>query len=82
MFPFPEVTIEQDFLCELHMHNLIIMDYEDWGPNPHVGELQLRAFMSFMRNQLKWNNAANFLENIEWEDVLWVRGSPSPENCS
>ena len=70
---------EQDFLYELYMHNLIMVDYEDWYPNPHVGELQLRAFMSFMRNQLKWNNDATCVENIVWEDALWVRGSPSPE---
>ena len=41
---------EQDFLCELYMHNLIMVDYEEWDPNPHVGELHLRAFMSFIRN--------------------------------
>ena len=58
-------TEDQDFLCELYMHNLIMIDYEDWDPNPHVGELQLREFMSFMRNQLWWNNAATFVENIE-----------------
>ena len=29
---------EHDFLCELYMHNLIMIDYEDWDPNPHVGE--------------------------------------------
>ena len=28
---------EHDFLCELYMHNLIMIDYEDWDPNPHVG---------------------------------------------
>ena len=29
---------EHDFLCELYMHNFIMIDYEDWDPNPHVGE--------------------------------------------
>ena len=43
---------EQDFLCELYMH-LVMTDYEDWDPNPHVGEVQLRVFMFFMRNHLK-----------------------------
>ena len=52
-------------------------DYEDWDPNPDVGDIQPRAFMSFMRNHLRWNNAATAIENIEWEDALWVRGSPS-----
>ena len=61
---------EQDFLCELYMHNLIMVDYEDWDPSPRVGELQLRAFMSFMRNKLKWNNDATFVDNIKWEDAL------------
>ena len=35
--------------------------------------------MSFMRNQLRRNTTAIFLENTEWEDALWVRGSPSLE---
>ena len=43
---------EQDFLCELYMHNLVMTDYEEWDPNLHVGEVQLREFMSFMRNHL------------------------------
>ena len=47
-------------------------DYEDWDPKPHVVEVQLRAFMSFMRNHLGWNNATTTIENIEWEDSLWV----------
>jgi len=29
---------EHDFICELYMHNLIMIDCEDWDPNPHVGE--------------------------------------------
>ena len=57
-----------------------MIDYEDWDPNPHVGGLWLRAFMSFMRNKLRCNNASTFMENTKWEDALWVRGSPSPEN--
>ena len=44
---------ERDFLCDIYMHNFIIMDYEEWDPNPDVGGLHLREFMSFMRNQLK-----------------------------
>ena len=70
---------EQDILCELYMHNLVMIDYEYWDPNPGVGDIQMRAFMSFMRNHLRWNNAAIAIENIEWEDALWVRGSPSVE---
>ena len=54
-------------------------DYEEWDPNPHVGEVQLREFMSFIRNHLRWNNATTVVENIEWEYALWVRGSPSVE---
>ena len=49
------------------MHNWIVVDYEDWDPNPHVGELQLRELMSFMRNQLKWKNVVTFIEKLKWE---------------
>ena len=49
---FSRSNDEQDFLCELYMHNLVMTKYEDWDPNPHIGEVQLREFMSFMRNHL------------------------------
>ena len=41
---------EHDFLCELYMHNLIMVDYESWDPNHRVGELQLSVFIPFIRN--------------------------------
>ena len=53
---------EHNFLCELYLHNLTIMDYDVWDPNPYAGGLHLRTFMSSMRNQLRWNNVLTFVE--------------------
>ena len=41
-----------------------MIDYEEWDPNPRVGEVQLREFMSFMRNHLRWDNVATTVEKI------------------
>ena len=44
---------DRDILCELHLHNIVMDNIDDWEPNTHVEEIQLHEFRSFMRNQLK-----------------------------
>lgn len=46
--------------------------------NPFVGDVQLRAFVSFMKNQVKQSNALSFLEFTKRNEDLWVRGYPQP----
>ena len=64
-------------LCEFYLCNVIIVYYNVCDPNPHVQYVQLRAFMSFTRNQVRWNGVVYYGEHIEKEYILWVRGSPS-----
>lgn len=38
-----------------------------------MGDLQLRAFLSFMRNQIEWHLAMKSTETNEERATLWVR---------
>ena len=70
---------EQSLFCELFLHNIIcehvsvqiivtIFSY--------MGDLQLRAFVSFMRNQIEWHLAIKSMETNEEKTALWVRAEP------
>ena len=42
----------------------------------YMGDLQLRAFISFMRNQIEWHLAMQLAEVNEERMTLWVRAEP------
>ena len=70
---------EQRLLCELFLNNIIcehtsiqmvatVLSY--------MGDLQLRAFVSFMRNQIEWNLSTKSMETNEEKIALWIRVEP------
>ena len=42
----------------------------------YMGDLQLRAFVPFMRNQIEWNFAIKSMETNEEKTTLWVWAEP------
>jgi len=44
-----------------------------WNPNPYVGYVQLRAFISYLRNKASWVEALKIFKHNS-ESILWVRG--------
>jgi hypothetical protein len=47
-------TKDQHFLCEAYLHNEAILENRTLNMNPLVGDVQLRAFTSFLLNQITW----------------------------
>ena len=45
---------EQNILCELYLHEMA--SPLDWysNPAPHLGDVQLRDFSSFVSNHVQW----------------------------
>ena len=41
-----------------------------------MGDFQLRAFIYFMRNQIKWHLAMKSTETNEEREELWMREEP------
>ena len=70
---------EQSLLCELFLHN-IMCEYVSTKMVAivfsYMGDLQLWAFLSFMRNQIKWHLAMKLAETNEERVDLWVREEP------
>ena len=58
--------------------NLLFHVCVDWDPNPFVRDVHLHAVVSFMKNQIKWDRAYSIWEFEEYNEILWVRGSPQP----
>ena len=52
-----------NLVCELYQHDLTMKKISKWDPNPLVGDLQLQAFASFMKNQITWSKALSFSKN-------------------
>jgi len=47
---------DQNLLCELYLHNEAMSEDRKVNILPLVGNIQLRAFISFSANQLTWKN--------------------------
>jgi hypothetical protein len=49
-------TRDQHLLCEAYFHNEAIPENKMLNINPLVGDVQIRAFTSFLYNQILWQN--------------------------
>jgi hypothetical protein len=49
-------TTNQHLLCEVHLHNEAIPENRQLNLNPLVGDIQIRALVSFLTNQITWQN--------------------------
>ena len=48
---------DQNLLCELYLHNEAMFEDRKMNILPLAGDIQIRAFISFLANQLTWQNA-------------------------
>ena len=67
---------EQHLLCELYLHNEAMSKERNMNMIPVVGDIQLRAFISFLANQLTWQNAFASAQHNEQNCLLWIRAEP------
>jgi hypothetical protein len=66
----------QYFLCELYFHNFILEDNSRDNPGPFIGDIQLQAFLSFTKNQVRWAKSHKTFMKRETGLDLWIRGEP------
>lgn len=66
---------DQSLLCELFLHN-VMCEYVSTkmvvSVLSYMGDLQLRAFLLFMRNQIEWHMVKKTVETSEERTTLWV----------
>ena len=74
---FSQASIsEHNLLCELYLHNEAILEDRKLNLIPLVGEIQIRAFVSFPANHLTWKNAFVSATHNEENCLLWIRAEP------
>ena len=66
----------QNLLCELYLHNEAVSEERNMNMIPVVGDIQLRALISFLANQLTWQNAYVSGHQNEQNCLLWIRAEP------
>lgn len=67
---------DQNLLCELFLHNEAMSEERNLNILPLVDDIQLRAFISFLANQLTWQNAFMSAQHNEQNCLLWIRAKP------
>ena len=66
---------EQSMLCELFLHNIIcenVIFQMVVTIFSSTGDFQLRAFVSFMRNQIEWHLSTKSMDDNEENTTLWI----------
>jgi hypothetical protein len=70
---------DQHLLCEAYFHNEAIPENRLLNINPLVGDVQIRAFTSFLYNQILWQNDFLSAKHNEDNRLLWIRPEPQRE---
>jgi hypothetical protein len=69
-------TRDQHLLCEAYFHNEAIHENRLLNINPLVGDIQIRAFTSFLYNQILWQDDFLAAKHNEDNRLLWIRPEP------
>lgn len=68
--------LEQHLLCELYLHDLACFRDQYFNFTPYVGDVQFRAFVSFVQNQVVWKIAYDIVTTNEGWVSLCIRNEP------
>jgi hypothetical protein len=63
----------QNLLCELYVHNFAIPDNRDWNSLLYVGDVQFRAVMSWIQNEISRETQAAPYREKEMLEPLNIR---------
>lgn len=67
---------DQNLLCELYLHNEAMPEDRVMNILPIVGDIKIRAFISFLANQLTWKNVYMSATHNEQNCLLWIQNEP------
>jgi len=69
---------DKNILCDLYQFDMVMTWHTEWDPNPYVGDVNIRAFTSFMQNKIEWNKSMSFVDRIENTEGVKLIGEPTP----
>ena len=64
---------ELNLLCELYLHDMACPLDRHSNPIPFAGDVQLRAFASFVSNHVQWERSFQTFSHNESHTNLWIR---------
>ena len=65
---------KHNLFCELYLHDrACMMDTHD-NPVPHIGDICLWSFDSFVSNHVCWLSASQTIRKNEDNSTLWIQG--------
>ena len=67
---------DQNLLCELYLHNEAMPKDRKLSLVPLIGDIEIKAFISFLANQLTWKNTFMSATHNEENCLLWIRAEP------
>ena len=67
---------DKKLLCESYLHEMDFPLDRHSNPAPFSGDVQLRAFASFVRNHAQWERSFQTFSHNEAHSNLWVRSEP------
>ena len=68
--------IEKNLVCELYLHEMACPLDHHSNPAPYLGDVQLRAFSTFVSNHVQWGRYfQNFSHNVA-NTNLWIQSEP------
>ena len=71
----------QHVMCELYMHVFILEMEQKFNVGPFLGDIQVRAFVSFMLNQMKWDLDFTTFKSNQVACPLKIRAKHSHANA-
>ena len=67
---------DQNFLCELYLHEMAFPLDRHSNPVPFAGDVQLRAFSCFVSNHTQWERFFQTFSHNEAHTNLWIQSEP------
>lgn len=67
----------KNMLCEMYLHNFIVPNDPDWNSLLYIGEIHLRAFMSWIQNEVSWGKQFETYMERELHTPLPLRAKSS-----
>ena len=67
---------EQNLLCEFYLHEMACPLDLHSNPSPYLGDVQLRAFASFVHNHVQWERVFQIVSQNEANSNLWIQNEP------
>lgn len=71
-----------NFLCDIFLHNLAVLDNREHNPLLCIGDIQLRSLISWIKNKINRDVHAKSYRELEEEIPLYLRPKDrDPKTC-